>query len=84
MTKTYAIVERIMDERRRQTKLVRAGKIEFDLAQPSTPVGMKLAVLMEEVGEVAHEVNENTPSPADLKEELIQVAAVAAAWAESL
>jgi NTP pyrophosphatase (non-canonical NTP hydrolase) len=46
--------------------------------------GLKLAVLMEEVGEVASEL-QNLPTDSDkLKAELIQVAAVAVCWAETL
>jgi NTP pyrophosphatase (non-canonical NTP hydrolase) len=44
---------------------------------------VKLAVLMEEVGEVARALIEKEPVD-DLRAELIQVAAVAHAWAESL
>jgi NTP pyrophosphatase (non-canonical NTP hydrolase) len=58
-----------------------------------TPLGSllpasKCAVLVEEVGEVARWVNErelgNRPTIGDLRSELIQVAAVALMWAESL
>lgn len=45
----------------------------------------KLAVLMEEVGEVARELLENgNRTSSHLKEELIQVAAVAMAWIEGI
>jgi len=47
------------------------------------PDNSKMLILVEEVGEVANACLENKPV-ADLYEELIQVAAVAAAWAESL
>lgn len=42
----------------------------------------KLVILTEEVGEVAKEILEGTE--ADLRKELVQVAAVAVAWLESL
>lgn len=44
--------------------------------------GIKLAVLTEEVGEVARAYLEH--DPAQLRAELIQVAAVAVAWLEAL
>lgn len=48
----------------------------------------RLTVLMEEVGEVAREFNEwrhtGTLNRADLRKELIQVAAMAGAWADAL
>lgn len=45
----------------------------------------KLAVLMEEVGEVAKEVLEYpADTNYDLRKELVQVAAVAIAWLESM
>ena len=59
----------------------------------NTPLGSsspatKCAILTEEVGEVAHWVNErklgNRPKLSELRSELIQVAAVALMWAESL
>lgn len=45
--------------------------------------GVKLAVLVEEVGEVASALYAGH-GPDRLREELIQVAAVAVAWAETL
>lgn len=54
------------------------GDCSHDLQPP-----VKLAVLLEEVGEVARAVLEQ--SPADLlRDELIQVVAVATAWLEGL
>lgn len=44
--------------------------------------GERLAILMEEVGEVARAVTYDNGNPAKLVEELIQVSAMAAAWAE--
>jgi hypothetical protein len=43
----------------------------------------KLAILIEEVGEVGHAINEKMPKE-ELYNELIQVAACAVAWAERL
>lgn len=46
---------------------------------------VKLAVLTEEVGEVARALlEENAESTANLRAELVQVAAVAVAWVEAL
>lgn len=57
-------------------------------ASTKLPAEEKLAVLMEEVGEVARELcdarAERRPPTANLRVELIQVAAIATAWAESL
>jgi len=49
--------------------------------------GILLAVLAEELGEVARELNEPWPFPPDarrLRSELLQVAAVAIQWLETL
>ncbi len=56
-------------------------------SQPTIHNSFKLTVLVEEVGEVAQALQRgclDTTGRAHLREELIQVAAVAAAWAESL
>lgn len=45
--------------------------------------GVRLAVLLEEVGEVAKAINESEPKEA-LVRELIQVATMAATWAQVL
>lgn len=56
-------------------------------AMPATNL-YRLAILLEEVGEVAKVYNDTTPntqvSITDLRAELIQVAAMAAAWADAL
>ena len=44
--------------------------------------GERLAILMEEVGEVARAITYDNGDPKKLGEELIQVATMAAAWAE--
>lgn len=69
-------------ERSRQEKLF---GFQGSCANPDMSHGLKLAILMEEVGEVAHELNESDMNATlNLYTELIQVAAVAVAWAESL
>jgi NTP pyrophosphatase (non-canonical NTP hydrolase) len=53
------------------------------LLDPSLTVERKLAALMEECGEVAHELSYDVSlNLADLKKELIQVANVALTWYE--
>jgi hypothetical protein len=90
-----AILDLVLKERFRQNALVESGALPFNCADPKmAEVGdhtLKLAVLTEEVGEVAKEVYELSVYESDaedpeakLRTELIQVAAVAVAWAESL
>jgi hypothetical protein len=79
-----AIMEDILDERGRQEALVRDGELPFTCADPKVPELRKLPVLMEEVGEVAAELQGDATERERLYNELIQVAAVAVAWAESL
>jgi hypothetical protein len=82
-------------ERERQEKSFRTGKFLFTCASPTADPKRKLRILTEELGEVAKaidqlEVAESRNSlaikswRAELKLELIQVAAVAVAWLESL
>lgn len=89
---TRVALRQVAKERARQeTKCAdpcREGLDGKTCASPWMLDGDKLAVLMEEVGEVAREVCEaraerREPSP-NLRVELIQVAAVAVAWAEGL
>jgi hypothetical protein len=80
----------VQAERCRQLELYQDEKIPFTCDSDDIQLTSKLGVLMEEVGEVAREVNEadNSLRPDEalkrLRTELIQVAAVAVAWAESL
>ncbi len=54
-------------------------------ASRRVPDAVKVAILTEEVGEVACAVLDgDAGSPDDLRRELVQVAAVAVAWAECL
>ena len=76
-------------ERARQDELKNAGRFKATCADDYLDDAEKLAVLMEEVGECARAVLERDRLVSDthyanLKQELIQVAAVAVAWAESL
>lgn len=82
----------IVTERRRQEAKCQEGRREGlewqTCADPRMSDETKLAVLVEEVGEVSRELCDaraeiRRPSE-NLRVELIQVAAVAMAWAESL
>mgnify|MGYP003395489311 CR=1 FL=1 len=78
----------IIGEVLRQDTLARRGKFGGTHILPSGPDHARLAVLMEEVGEVARELNEalikGTLNKPALVKELIQVGACAAAWATAL
>jgi NTP pyrophosphatase (non-canonical NTP hydrolase) len=80
MTALYAVAE----ERERQE--IKHG--HNSCANPTLNNCFKLTVLVEEVGEVAEALQQpgqlSDKVRAHLREELIQVAAVATAWAESL
>ncbi len=80
------VLAEIADERARQEQLMRDGKFSFTCASPLCTGRDKLPVLGEEFGEVCREVCEDQRPHARkrLRTELIQLAAVAAAWAESL
>jgi hypothetical protein len=84
------ILERIWIERLRQKDLFRAGRIGFDCASPVVSDDRKLRALVEEVGEVAKEIDaaefgdNKKQARLRMRTELIQVAAVAIAWLESL
>jgi len=90
-----AVLHEVRCERLRQDELVRNGTHPFRCADAQVDQGSKLLVLSEEFGEVAKAAYElkwcSVPGPgADaaneeyLRTELIQLAAVAVAWAESL
>ncbi len=94
------IMTDIGKERKRQNDLKKAGKFAWTNADSSshmvcltstTGIGAacRMAVLSEEVGEVARHVCEtmiqaDRYQPRELKKELIQVAAVAVAWIEAI
>jgi hypothetical protein len=87
------VFARIAAERARQKQLFRTGKITFDCASVIPDPNRKLRVLMEEVGEVAQELDRLEQLRdrrgqkfilEDLQTELTQVAAVAVAWLESM
>jgi hypothetical protein len=87
------VFAKIAAERQRQRELFHAGTITFDCASTLPDLNRKLRVLMEEVGEVAQELERLEGCRdkraerfvlEDLEAELVQVAAVATAWLESL
>lgn len=76
----------ILSERYRQDDLKRAGKIMATCADPIDEA-VKLAALTEEVGEVARAVMARggwSGEADNLREELVQVAAICVAWLETL
>lgn len=71
----------------RQDGLARAGKFGGKHTLPEGPNDARLRLLVEEVGEVARELNEadlGNPDPDGLYTELIQTAATAVAWTAAL
>lgn len=80
---TLFVLNEVELERDRQEQLFRAGKFPKRVCDPGSGNEYALRVLMEEVGECAKAINEQEPN-ARLREEVIQVAAVAVAWAEAL
>ena len=82
------IAAAIIAERRRQEKLMAEGKFAFGPESNDLTNAQKLAVVVEEVGEVARAVCESidgsAESRANLEEELVQVAAVVVGWLEGL
>ena len=79
--------DKINDERERQHELFISGHFTFTCASTIVDPTRKLRVLTEEVGEVANAIDElecARDTVAHLKKEIIQVAAVALGWLESL
>jgi NTP pyrophosphatase (non-canonical NTP hydrolase) len=76
----WRALEDVCDERQRQEQLKKEGKFLYTCADAEMTDGERLAVLVEEVGEVARAMNDGK----GLREELIQVAAVAVAWVEAI
>jgi len=77
-----------LGEIERQEVLARSGKFGGIHVLPGGPDHARLAVLLEELGEVARELNEQLmtlePHRRKLQAELIQVAACAIAWAAAI
>jgi NTP pyrophosphatase (non-canonical NTP hydrolase) len=76
---TFALV---LTEIRRAVE--KHGYSRTPLSRDPADVAKKLAVLLEEVGEVAHALNYDSADTDNLKDELVQVATMALAWRASL
>ncbi len=79
----------VRHERDRQDQLKASGRFRYTCADVGLGDGDRMAVLCEEVGEVARALLErhgavNDQHGVDLRKELVQVAAVACAWIELL
>jgi hypothetical protein len=88
MRTCYDVLHDVIEERKRQENLKAAGKFKYSCADSELSNAECYAVLGEELGEVGHEVNEEFNGKglrtAEIRKELIQVAAVAVAWVERL
>lgn len=88
MSATEHVLNEVARERLRQETLKAEGKFRHTCADTGMDDGDKLAALAEEFGEVAkamlHRRMLVSDGGGDLHEELIHVAAVAVAWAESV
>ena len=90
MSRLSNVIADVIIERSRQDNLQKQGRFPWTCADIEVPDANKLAILTEEVGEVAREISESFVWPEDperrerLRTELIQVAAVAVGWAEGL
>ena len=74
------VYDRVYEERQEQERLFIAGRLKWIASDPECPNELRLAALVEEVGEVARAFHDGN----DLESELVQVAAVAVAWLEGL
>lgn len=87
--KLAKVLDYIVFERGRQQALKMAGRFRYTCADPEMSNAEKLTVLVEEMGEVARAILEdgdlaNDKHGAELRKELVQVAAVATAWLEGM
>lgn len=69
-------------ERERQDQFKASGKFTHTCADPMDDL-KRFAILSEEVGEIAHAINEGFEPGDNLLAEVVQVAAVCVAWIES-
>lgn len=74
------VLSEVYKERVRQEDLKASGRFAYTCADTECTDGQALAILVEEVGEVARAMCEGK----GLRDELIQVAAVAVAWVARL
>lgn len=77
----HGIYQEIQAERDRQEQLRDEGKFDHTCADPLNEAG-RYVVLGEEIGEIAEAILEG--DMANLREELIQAAAVVVAWIEGI
>lgn len=88
MSAQRKVIVDVVNERIRQEQLRLDGRFVHTCADPDMADGAKLACLTEELGEVAramlHRDELTSDGGGDLRTELVQVAAVAVAWAEAL
>lgn len=93
--RTERVLTLVYDERRRQEGLKAAGRFRYTCADEGMTHLERLTVLGEEYGEVCRALckgfeagllpaDELSDWRAELREELVQVAAVAVAWIEAL
>lgn len=86
---TSGIFELIDRERGRQDRLQAQGKFRYTIADSRIGHDRRLSILTEEVGEVAKRLNQlelltHVHYDPELVAELVQVAACAVGWLESL
>ena len=74
------VYDRIYLERQEQERLFIEKRLAWIASDPECPNELRLAALVEEVGEVARAFHDGK----GLETELVQVAAVAVAWLEGL
>lgn len=80
--KRASALSKITRERERQDILKSEGRFEFTAADSECPNHLRLEMLVEEIGEVAR-AKQNKDN-GNLKEELVQTAAICLAWLEYL
>jgi hypothetical protein len=83
--RTMAVLEQVFQERARQEQLLKDGKFPFSCSSKLAKDEEKFPIVIEEIGEIARELNDKGPHYRKrLRTEIIQAAATLTAWAESL
>lgn len=85
--KTYIAINSIVAERERQDALKSQDRFKYTCADWELSDSERLAILVEEIGEVAREVLGNQDlttdgTPGRLQTELVQAAAIIVSWLE--
>jgi len=83
MTSTAEALAMVAAERGRQQTLLADGTLRYTTTSPDCPDLLRLAALGEEFGEVGRCFCDGEP-PERIREELVQLAAVAVGWVEWL